>query len=63
MRSSHIAELDLSLLPCGGREAHIVSGLASHSLVSVVKLCNAGCQVDVRDSISCEIRYKEKTIV
>ena len=37
-------------------------GLASHSLVSVVKLCNAGCQVDVRD-ISCEIRYKGKTIV
>ena len=62
VRSSHIAELDLPLLPHGGREAHIVPGLASHSLVSVVKLCNAGCQVDIRD-ISCDIRYKEKTIV
>ena len=62
MRSSHIAELDLPLLPCGGREAHIVPGLASHSLVSVVKLCNAGCQVDIRD-IPCEVRYKGKTIV
>ena len=37
-------------------------GLASHSLVSVVKLCNAGCQVNIRD-ISCEIPYKGKTIV
>ena len=55
VRSRHITELDLPLLSRGGREAHIVPGLASHSLVSVVKLCNAGCQVDVRD-ISCEIR-------
>ena len=62
MRSSHIAELDLSLLPRGGREARVIPGLASHSLVSVVKLCNDGCQVDIRDS-SCEIWYKGKTIV
>ena len=62
IRSSHIAELDLPLLPVAGREAHILPGLASHSLVSVVKLCNAGCQVDMRD-ISCEIRYRGKTIV
>ena len=62
VRSSHIAELDLPLLPRGGREAHIVPGLVSHSLVSVVQLCNAGCQVDVKD-ILCEIRYRGKTIV
>ena len=49
-------------MPRGGREAHIVPGLASHSLVSVVKLCNDGCQVDVRN-ISCEIRYKGRVIV
>ena len=55
VRSSHIDELDLPLLPRGEREAHVVPGLTSHSLVSVVKLCNAGCQVDVRD-ILCEIR-------
>ena len=49
VRLSHIVELDLPLLPRRGWETHIVPGLASHSLVSVVKLCNAGCQVDVRD--------------
>ena len=42
--------------------ATIKPGVASHSLVSVVKLCNAGCEVDIRD-ISCEIRHKGKTIV
>ena len=60
--SSHIAELDLPLLPSRGRVAHIVPGLASHSLVSVVKLCNAGCQVDIRD-ISCNIWCRNETIV
>ena len=60
--SSYIAELNLPLLPQATRTAHVVPGLASHSLVSVVKLCNAGCEVDIRN-ISCEIRYKGKTIV
>ena len=41
---------------------YIVLGLASQSLVSVIKLCNAGCQVDIRD-ISCEIRYRGEIIV
>ena len=59
---SHIAKLNLPLLPQAARTAHVVPGLASHSLVSVVKLCNAGCEVDIRD-ISCEIRYKGKTIM
>ena len=55
VRSNHVSELDLPLIPSGGRVAHVVPGLASYSFVSVVKLCNAGCQVDMRD-ISCEIR-------
>ena len=32
-------------LPEKARSIHIVPGLASHLLVSVVKLCNAGCKV------------------
>ena len=52
-RSRHIAELDLPQLPRAGRVVRIVPGLASHSLVSVVKLCNAGCEVGIRD-ISCK---------
>ena len=62
VRSSHVGELDLPLIPSGGRVAHVVPGLASHSFVSTVKLCNARCQVDMRD-ISCEIRYRGQIIV
>ena len=60
--SSHIAELNLPLLMAAGRQTHIILGLKSHSLVSVVKFCNDGCQVDMRD-ISCEIRYRGETIM
>ena len=60
--SSHIAKLNLPQLPQAARTAHVVLGLATHSLVSVVKLCNAGCEVDIRD-ILCEFRFRGKTIV
>ena len=49
VRSSHIAELDLPQPPSTGRATHIVPGLASHSLVSVVNLCNTGYEVDIKD--------------
>ena len=62
VRSSHIAELDLPQLPRARREAHIVPELASHSLVSVVKLCNAGYEVDIKD-ILYEIRNRGEIIV
>ena len=59
IQSSHTANIALPMLPPKAREAHIVPGLASHSLVSVVKLCNAGCKVMISD-ISCEIISKSK---
>ncbi len=62
VKSSHDAVLDLPQLPKAARLAHIVPGLANHSLISVVKLCNAGCQVIMTD-ISCEVRYRGKTVV
>ena len=62
IQSSHIAELALPQLPKQARLAHIVPGLASHSLVSVVKLCNAGCKV-VIDDISCEIQYRGAPVI
>ena len=43
--STHTCDLDLPLLPTKARLGHIIPGLASHSLLSVVKLCNAGCEV------------------
>ena len=43
--STHTCTLNLPQLPKRAREGHIIPGLASHSLMSVVKLCNAGCEV------------------
>ena len=60
--SSHISKSNLPQLPQAVKRAYVVPGLASHSLVSVVKLCNAGCEVNIRD-ILCNIRYSEKMIV
>ena len=42
LTSTHKRELDLPLLPKGARTGHVIPGMSSHSLVSVVTLCNAG---------------------
>ena len=57
--SSHTCELDLPNLPQQARLAHILPGLANRSLISMVKLCNAGCKVNVTD-ISCEVIVRGK---
>jgi hypothetical protein len=46
VHSTHTCTLDLPALPTSTRAAHIIPGLASHSLLSVVTLCNAGCIVN-----------------
>ena len=47
VQSSHIGELDNPNLPATARTCHIVPGLASHPLISVVKLSVAGCEITV----------------
>ena len=60
--SSHTCLLDLPLLPKDARIAHIVPGMSGFSLISVVKLCNAGCQVKMTD-ISCQVTFRGKIVV
>jgi len=62
VRSTHTCTLDLPDLPAGARAAHIIPGLASHSLLSVVTMCNAGCTVTFT-KINCTIVYRGRTIV
>ena len=57
--SSHTCLLDIPQLPKAARIAHIVPGLHNRSLVSVVKLCNAGCEVRMND-ISCVVKCRGK---
>ena len=46
VQSMHTCTLDLPDLPDGARAAHIIPGLGSHSLLSIVTMCNAGCTVN-----------------
>ena len=50
--STHTCTLNLPQLPTRAREGHIIPGLASHSLMSVVKLCNAGCEVTFKKKLT-----------
>jgi hypothetical protein len=59
---THTCTLDLPNLPAGARAAHIIPGLASHSLLSVVTMCNAGCTVTFT-KINCTITYRGRTII
>ncbi len=59
---THTCTLDLSELPAAARNAHIIPGLALHSLLSIVAMCNAGCTVTFT-KIGCSIMYCGRTIV
>ena len=60
--STHTCNLDMPQLPQQARRGHIMPGLASHSLLSVTKLCNAGCKVNF-SMIGCTISYRGQTVV
>jgi hypothetical protein len=62
VHSTHTGTLDLPGLPSAARLAHIIPGLASHSLISVVTICNAGCDVFFT-KIGCTITYWGRTIM
>jgi hypothetical protein len=42
MESSHTAELDIPELNAAASKAHVFPGMANHSLLSVIQLCDEG---------------------
>ena len=54
--STHTCQLDIPQLPDKAKLGHIIPGLASHSLLSVVRLCNAGCEVTFT-KIECIVKH------
>jgi hypothetical protein len=54
--------LDIPALPASAQHAHIIPGLASHSLISIVNLCNTGCNVAFT-KIGCTFIYCRKIIL
>ena len=47
LESTHECELDIPQLPPAARKGHIIPGMKGHSLISLVQLCNAGCQIAI----------------
>ena len=62
IKSSHDCDIDWPMLPPNARFAHILPGLANHSLISVVQLCDAGYTMKFVDN-KCLVNYKNKTIL
>jgi hypothetical protein len=60
--SQHTHNVDLPDLPAGTQAAHVIPGLASHLLLFVITMCNAGCTVTYT-KINCTISYHSQTII
>jgi len=56
VQSTHTCKVDIPQLPVNARDGHIVPGSSAHSLLSIVKLRNAGCDVTL-SKIKCEVKY------
>ena len=54
--------LDIPGLPQEAQRGHIIPGLASHSLMSVVTLCNAGCNV-IFNKTGVRVTYNGRVIM
>ncbi len=62
VESTHTCTLDIPFLLPRAQAAHIIPGLASHSLLSIVTMCNAGCTI-IFTKIGCTIVYHGGAIV
>jgi hypothetical protein len=59
--SSHTCQLDFPTLPPEATQGHILPGLASHSLVSIAKVCDNGCEVHFSNQ-HCQV-VRDKTVL
>ena len=62
LKSAHTATLDVPWLPEETRQAHIVPGLSQTLLISIKKLCDAGCIVTYNEK-ECKVEYKGKIVL
>ena len=62
VQSTHTCTLALPQLPAKARFGHIIPGLAAYSLLSVVKLCDVGCDVTFT-KIDCTLRMRGRVLM
>ena len=60
--STYKFTLTLPQLPTRAREGHIIPGLTSHYLMSVIKLCNAECEVTFT-KIDCQVKHLGRIVL
>jgi hypothetical protein len=62
MCSTHEGEIDIPNLPRAARTVHIVPDLASHSLLSIGQLCDAGCIVEFT-ATNVTVRHNDSIVL
>ena len=62
VESTHTGLIDIPQLPKAARIGYVIPGLNTHSLMSVVVLCNAGCTVKFT-KIGVTVKYRGSTIL
>ena len=62
VQSTHNCKIAIADLPEKARLGHIIPGLASHSLILVITLCNAGCKV-LLTKIKCIVTYRGRMVI
>lgn len=62
MVSTHTSYLDIPSLPMSAREAHLFPDMQQTNLVSIPKLCDAGCTATFQQQL-CTITLHGKTIL
>ena len=63
VQSTHDGALDIPGLPPSASYAHVIPGIR-HSLLSIVRLCNAGCEIVFgRWGLNVEVHYKGKIMM
>ena len=62
IQSTHTYKLPIPSLPASARIAHVMPGLALHSLLSILRLCNVGCDVTFTQ-IGCVVKYGGQVIL
>ena len=63
VQSTHDGALDIPGLPPGARYAHVIPGI-KNSLLSIVRLCNAGCEIVFgRLGLNVEVCYRETIVL
>jgi hypothetical protein len=63
MESSHTAELDIPKLNAAASKAHVFSGMANHSLLSVGQLCDEGYIVTFKQASVTICDFKKSQIL